>query len=81
MVLTSVFRLFALIAGCFLGESGRRKVPSLAAVAFEPEPIVRVDSPGIWITKNRYSEGRSPFSQNSVLQLLACSTTEYCRGH
>ncbi|EJL96349.1 hypothetical protein PMI18_04836 [Pseudomonas sp. GM102] len=80
MILTSVFRLSALIAGCFLGESGQRKVPSLAA-AVEPAYIVRVDSPGIWITKNRYSEGRSPFSQNSVLQLLACSTTEYCRGH
>ena len=79
MILTSVFRLSALIAGCFLGESGRCKVPSLAAV--EPAHIVRVDSPGIWITKNRYSEGRSPFSQNSVLQLLACSTKEYCRGH
>ena len=81
MILTSVFRLSALIAGCFLGESGRRKVPSLAAVAVEPEHIVRVDSPGIWITKNRYSKGRSPFSQNSVLQLFACSTKEYCRGH
>ncbi|MBB3242509.1 hypothetical protein FHW68_004051 [Pseudomonas sp. Tn43] len=79
MILTSVFRLSALIAGCFLGESGRRKVPSLAAV--EPAYIVRVDSPGIWITKNRYSKGRSPFSQNSVLQLFACSTKEYCRGH
>ena len=53
MVLASIFRLFALIAGCFLGESGRHKVPSLAAVAFEPEPIVRLDSSGIWITKNR----------------------------
>ncbi|WP_454876770.1 hypothetical protein [Pseudomonas farris] len=81
MILASIFRLFALIAGCFLGESGRRKVPSLAAVAFEPEPIARLDSSGIWITKNRYSEGRSLFRQNSVLQLLACSTTEYCRGH
>jgi len=80
MILTSVFRLSALIAGCFLGESGRRKVPSLAA-AVEPAYIVRVDSPGIWITKNRYSDGRSPFSQNSVLQLLACSTKECCRGH
>lgn len=81
MVLASIFRLFALIAGCFLGESGRRKVPSLAAVAFEPEHLVRVDSSGIWITKNRYSEGRSLFRQNSVLHLFACSTTEYCRGH
>ena len=81
MILASVFRLFALIAGCFLGESGRRTVPSLAAVAFEPEPVARVDSSGIWITKNRYSEGRSLFRQNSVLQLLACSTKEYCRGH
>lgn len=80
MVLASVFRLFALIAGCFLGESGRRKVPPLADVAVEPVHIVRVDSSGIWITKNRYS-GRSLFSQNSVLQRLACSTKEYCRGH
>lgn len=81
MVLASAFRLCALIAGCFFGESGRRTVPSLAAVAFKPEPIVRVDSPGIWITKNRFSEGRSLFSQTSVLHLFACSTTEYCRGH
>lgn len=81
MVLASIFRLFTLIAGCFLGESGRRKVPSLAAVAVEPEHIVRVDSSGIWITKNRCSKGRSLFSQTSVLHLLACSTTEYCRGH
>lgn len=81
MVLASIFRLFTLIAGCFLGESGRRKVPSLAAVAVELEHIVRVDSSGIWITKNRCGEGHSLFSQTSVLHLLACSTTEYCRGH
>ncbi|EJM62778.1 hypothetical protein PMI30_04462 [Pseudomonas sp. GM50] len=81
MVLASIFRLFTLIAGCFLGESGRRKVPSLAAVAVEPVPVARVDNSGIWITKHRYSEGRSLFRQNSVLQLLACSTKEYCRGH
>lgn len=81
MVLASIFRLFTLIAGCFLGESGRRKVPSLAAVAVELEHVVRVDSSGIWITKNRCSEGRSLFSQTSVLHLLACSTTQYCRGH
>lgn len=57
MVLASVFRLFALIAGCFLGESGRRKVPSLADVAVEPVHIARVDNSGIWITKNRFSAG------------------------
>lgn len=81
MVLASIFRLCALIAGCFLGESGRQTVPSLAAIAVDPVPIARVDNSGIWITKNRFSEGRSLFSQTSVLHLFAGSTTEYCRGH
>jgi hypothetical protein len=80
MILASAFRLYALVAGCFLGESGRRTVPSLAAIAVESGHIDQGDSSGIWITKT-VLEGRSPLSQTSVLHLLARSTKEYCRGH
>lgn len=79
MVLASVFRFCVLSAGFFSGES-RRKVPSLAAMAVEPGPVALVGSPGHRITKNRFSEGRSLFSQTSVLHPLVCSTEEYCRG-
>lgn len=81
MVLTSVFRLCTQITGCFLGESGRRTVPSLAAIAVESGPVALLGNPGIWITKNRFSEGRSLCSQASVLDPLVRRTKECCRGH
>jgi hypothetical protein len=81
MILASVFRFCVLIAGCFVGESGRRKVPSLAVIAVEPAPVALLGSSGIWITKNRYSKDCSLLGQTRVLLRFACSTEGYCRGH
>lgn len=64
MVLASVFRLFVLIAGFFSGESARRTVPSIAAIAVGPGHFVPVGSPGNRITKNRFSEGCSLFTKD-----------------
>jgi hypothetical protein len=71
MILASVFRLYALVAGCFLGESGRRTVPSLAAIAVEPGHIGQGDSSGIWITKNRFR--RSLAAQSDQRFAPACA--------
>ena len=64
MVLASVFRLFVLIAGFFSGESARRTMPSIAAIAVRLGHFALADSPGNRITKNRFNEGRSLFTKD-----------------
>jgi hypothetical protein len=97
MILAGVFLLCALIAGYFLGEPRRLTVLSIATAAVEPMPIAlvgslsepnkpgkktsRVLSPGIWITNDSFSVGRSQVLKTCVLRLLARSTKEYCRSH
>ncbi len=66
MVLASAFRLHALIAGCFLGGSGRQTVPSVAAITVEPGHIAQVGSPSRRVTENRFNEACSQVNPISV---------------
>jgi hypothetical protein len=68
MILAGVFRLCTFIADYFPGEPGWRTVPSIAA------SIALAGSPGIRITENRFSKGRSLSSQISELSPLVCIT-------
>ncbi|TPG88704.1 hypothetical protein EAH72_32835 [Pseudomonas caspiana] len=68
MILSGVFRLCTFIADYFPGEPSRRTVPSIAA------SFALASNPGNWITKNRFSKGRSLSSQISELRPLVCST-------
>lgn len=88
MILAGVFLLFGLIASCFLGESRRLTALFIASVAVEPvrtrqgwQKTSRVPNPGIWITNDSFSAGRSQVSQPCVLHLLARSTQQYCQDH
>lgn len=64
MILAGVFRLCTCIADNFPGEPGR---PIAASIAL-------AGSPGIRITKNRFSKGRSLSRQISELHPLVCRT-------
>ncbi|TVT84996.1 hypothetical protein FPT12_07970 [Pseudomonas sp. H3(2019)] len=77
MILTSAFRLCALIAGYFWGEPSRLTMPYKAADRKSSRGL----SPGIRITNDSFSAGRSRVSQTRILRLLARSTQQYCQGH
>ena len=64
MILSGALRLCTYIADYFPGEPGR---PIGASIAL-------AGSPGIRITKNRFSKGRSLSSRISELRPLVCST-------
>jgi len=66
MILTGVYRRRAVIAGCFLGESGWREVPPITAMVVEPEPAARVGSPGIWIAKSRFRRSLAVHSDQRI---------------
>jgi hypothetical protein len=68
MILAGVFRLCTCIADYFPGEPARRTMPSMAA------SIALAGSPGIRITKNRFSKGRSLSRQISELHPLVRRT-------
>lgn len=64
MILAGAFRLCTFSADDFPGEPGR---PIGASIAL-------AGSPGIRITKNRFSKGRSLSRQTSEMHPLVCST-------
>lgn len=91
MILAGVFLLSILIAGYFLGESGRQTVLFIGAAGpvrrapldslSRPDKVVdRISSRALG-PENSLSEGNLRVSQPRVLPPLVRSTKEYCRDH